>query len=94
MKKQFLFLLISGSFFFSYSQSSIWELIKDESGVEVYTRSVNESSIKEYKAVTIVKTTLKSLLYKITDGKHLKDRNYKTIKSSLLERKLDNEYLV
>jgi len=94
VKKQFLYLLISGSFFFSYSQSSKWELKKDELGIQVYTRSVNESSIKEYKAVTLIKTTQNLLLNKITDGDHLKDWNYKTTKSSLLEKKSDNEYLV
>lgn len=94
MKNLFFYLLIIGGFFLSYSQSPLWELEKDESGVQVYTRSINELSIKEYKAVTLIKTTLKLLLNKITDGEHLKDWNYKTTKSSLLEKKSGNEYII
>lgn len=49
---------------------------------------------KEYKVTTLIKTSLKSLENKIIDGEHLKDWNYKTTKSRLLEKKSDNEYLV
>jgi len=93
MKKLYSLLLIFSCFLTSYSQS-VWKLEKDASGIQVYTRKVSDSSIKEYKAVTIIKTSLKSLVNKITDGEHLKDWNYKTTKSSLLEKKSDNEYLV
>lgn len=93
MKKCCFLLLLFSCYLSSYSQS-VWELEKDASGIQVYTRTVSISSIKEYKATTLIKTSLESLVNKILDGEHLKDWNYKTTKSSLLEKKSDNEYLV
>lgn len=93
MKKR-CFLLLLFSYFLSGHSQSFWKLEKDASGIQVYTRNVNVSSIKEYKATTLIKTTLESLVSKIIDGTHLKDWNYKTTKSRLLEKKSDNEYLV
>ncbi len=93
MKKLCSLLLLFSCVLSSYSQS-VWELEKDASGIQVYTRKVSVSSIKEYKATTLIKTSLQSLVNKIIDGEHLKDWNYKTTKSSLLEKKSDNEYLV
>ena len=93
MKKLFSLLLLFICYTSSYSQS-VWELEKDASGIQVYTRKVSVSSIKEYKATTLIKTSLKSLVNKIIDGEHLKDWNYKTTKSNLLEKTSDTEYLV
>jgi len=93
MKKLCSLLLVFSCFLSSYSQS-VWKLEKDVSGIQVYTRNVGVSSIKEYKAITLIKTSLKSLVNKIIDGEHLKDWNYKTTKSRLLEKKSDNECLV
>ena len=93
MKKLCSLLLLFSCYFSSYSQSA-WELEKDASGIQVYTRKVSISSIKEYKATTLIKTSLESLVSKIIDGEHLKDWNYKTTKSSLLEKKSDTEFLV
>ena len=93
MKKLCSLLLMLSCALSSYSQSD-WKLEKDASGIQVYTRIVSVSSIKEYKAITLMKTSLKSLVHKIIDGEHLKDWNYKTTKSRLLEKKSDNECLV
>ena len=93
MKKLCALLLLFSYFFSSYSQSD-WKLEKDASGIQIYTRIVSVSSIKEYKAITLMKTSLKSLVYKIIDGEHLKDWNYKTTKSRLLDKKSDKECLV
>jgi len=86
-------MLLFNVFFFSFSQS-VWELEKDESGIQVYTRAVKSSSIKEYKAITIVKGSIKSLVNKIIDGEQLKKWNYKTIRSELLEKKSKNKYII
>jgi len=69
-------------------------LEKDELGIQVYTRTVKTSSIKEYKATTIVKASIKSLVNKIIDGEQLKKWNYKTIISELLEKKDKNKYII
>lgn len=93
MKKLCSLLLLFNCYFSSYSQT-VWELEKDALGIQVYTRNVNISSIKEYRATTLIKTSIELLVSKIIDGEHLKDWNYKTTKSSLLEKKSDTEFLV
>jgi len=93
MKKFHVLIFIFCCVSFSFSQSD-WELEKDASGIQVYTRTVNVSSIKEYKVTTLIKTSLKSVINKIIDGKHLKDWNYKTTKSRLMEKTSEGEYLV
>ena len=91
--KFYFLILLFNCFFSSYSQSE-WELEKDALGIQVFTRTASVSSIKEYKATTLIKTSLKSIVSKIIDGEHLKDWNYKTTKSNLLEKISDNEYLI
>jgi len=93
MSKLFFYILLFSGFFFSFSQS-VWELEKDELGIQVYTRAVKTSSIKEYRATTIVKASIKSLVNKIIDGDHLKQWNYKTITSELIEKKNKNKYII
>jgi len=93
MDKLLFYILLFNGFFFSFSQS-VWELEKDELGIQVYTRAVKTSSIKEYKATTIVKASIKSLVDKIIDGEQLKKWNYKTITSELLEKKDKNKYII
>lgn len=93
MIKQFLSFVLTCCCFLSYSQND-WELKKNEDGIKVYTRKTNKSSVKEFKAVMLLKTTMTSLVDKITDAKGLKNWNYRTTKSRLLERISDNESIV
>ena len=86
-------ILFFNTFIFSFSQS-LWELEKDEMGIQIYTRVVKTSSIKEYKATTIINTSMQTLINKIVDGERLKQWNYKTIKSTLLEKKNKNKYII
>lgn len=93
MIKLFLSFVLTCCCFLSYSQND-WELKKNEDGIKVYTRKTNKSSVKEFKAVMLLKTTMTSLVDKITDAKGLKNWNYRTTKSRLLERISDNESIV
>lgn len=93
MNKLFLIILIL--FYSSLGVSQVdWKLIKDASSIKVYTRAVNTSRIKEYKAETVINTTLSALVDKITDGDKLKNWNYKVAKSSLIDQKSENVYMV
>ncbi len=49
-------LLLSVSF-----QAAQWKLAKNSDGIKVYTREFPNSDIKEFKAVTIVKTPIKNI---------------------------------
>jgi len=93
MKKHCLLFLLFSYNLFSYSQST-WELEKDDLGIQVYTREIGTSQVKEYKAITLIKTSLESVVHKIVDGEHLKEWNYKTTESRLLEKNTQNEYFV
>ena len=59
--KFYFLILLFNCFFSSYSQSE-WELEKDALGIQVFTRTASVSSIKEYKATTLIKTSLKSIV--------------------------------
>ena len=93
MRNLFLSFVLINCCFFGYSQSD-WELKKNEDGIKVYTRKIHESSVKEFKAVMLLKTSMTSLVGKITDAEGLKNWNYKTTKSRLLERVSDSVFIV
>ena len=51
----------------SFAQTP-WSLKKDVDGIRIYTRMVPESKLKEYKAMTQVKTPLASILHELLDA--------------------------
>jgi hypothetical protein len=77
----------------SFSQNK-WVLEKDANQVKVYTRLVKSSNFKEYKATVLVETSINKLVNFITDGNKLKDWNYRTTKSSLIEKISDSIFFV
>lgn len=94
MKNRFLSLVLIICSQLSYSQIDDWELKKDEDGIKVFTRKTDKSSVKEFKAITVLQNSMSSIINKITDAKGLKDWNYRTTKSRLLERVSDCEYVI
>ncbi|MEM9679194.1 MAG: START domain-containing protein, partial [Bacteroidota bacterium] len=56
-----LVLLLLCTFSHSYAQDT-WELKKSEDDIEVYTRRVNDSKVKEYKAVSTINTSMDYIL--------------------------------
>jgi hypothetical protein len=48
-------LVLAGLLIFNPVVSSDWALKKDKSGIEIYTRSVEGSSFKEFKGITVIK---------------------------------------
>ncbi len=93
MKSFFLCLMLINCFLFSFSQEQ-WELKLQENGIEVYTRKTNKSSIKEFKAVVVLQASMQSVIEKITDADGLRNWNYKTTKSRLIERVSDKEFVI
>ncbi len=57
----FIFLL---SFTMGFSQDA-WVLKKSEDNIEVYTRSVPDSKLKEYKAVSTINTSIDNILHEL-----------------------------
>jgi hypothetical protein len=71
-----------------------WSLKKDKDDIQIYTRSVNKSKIKAYKAEMTVKSSLDKVKDVILDGNQLYVWNYKAIDSKLLEKSPENTYLI
>lgn len=70
-----------------------WKLDLDKDDVKVYVRKTDSSSIKEYKAVMVVKAPMDTVLKKILDIKNLKTWSYKTNGSTLIKKLSDTSWV-
>ncbi len=93
MKVKFYFLFVIVSIGFSQAQSK-WSIKKNENGIKVYSRIVKGSNFKEYKASTFINAPIDSIISVLTDGDNLKNWNYKTTKSALLDSVSNKEFVV
>ena len=66
--------------FSSFPQENGWELKKDDAGIKVYTRSVENTDIKEFKASTMLNSSAETIFNIILDvenyPKWIEDVNY------------------
>ena len=69
---------------------SNWALEKQSGGIKVYLRKTDHSTIKEFKAVTRIKTSLNDLVTLLTNGDRLKEWNYRTNESKLIAKPSDS----
>ena len=60
-------MLFSTLFSLAFASAEDWELIKDEDGIKVYTRTIADSKIKESKGVTTIRAPLDSILGVLND---------------------------
>ncbi|MGB0895969.1 MAG: START domain-containing protein [Flavobacteriaceae bacterium] len=93
MKKLVLYVLFVVCSFVGHSQTN-WELKKEDSGIQVYTRSIPSSTIKEYKATMVVNSTIEIVVEKIMTPNELKYWNYKITESKLLKKISSNELII
>ena len=79
--------LFLGFFCFSLVQlqAQTWTLAKDKDGIQVYTRKVPNWGIKEFKAITLVKTNLNQALELIRKVEGHNDWMYNTQESKTLK---------
>ncbi|MDF1583205.1 MAG: hypothetical protein P1P78_07825 [Methyloprofundus sp.] len=59
---------------------SAWNLVKDEAGIKVYTRTLANSDYQEFKGVMTLKTNLDTLLKLINNAERCPDWQYKCMK--------------
>lgn len=59
--KHLLFTVLLSIFCFDFTIANEWELAKNSNGVKVYTRKAEGTDILEFKAITTVKSNMKSL---------------------------------
>lgn len=60
-------MLFSTLFSLAFASAEDWELIKDDDGIKVYTRTIPDSKIKEFKGVTNIRATLDGILGVLND---------------------------
>lgn len=78
----FLFVFIS-----VHGQESNWERVKNSSGIEIYTRPVTGSSIKEFRAVTVVQGSISSVLAMLDDTASYPRWMYRCTEAQILFKK-------
>jgi hypothetical protein len=92
MKKSILILFALFPIFF-YGQEK-WELEKDKNGIKVYTRPIKDSEVKEFKAITFIKTSPEKLLSVINDARNFKEWIDKVDYSKLVSKPNSNTFIV
>jgi hypothetical protein len=90
----FVYLFLINLPFWSYTQT--WELEKNKHQIQIYSKVLDTSSHKYYKAITHIKPkiSLQQISRVLTDGDKLKEWNYKMTQSKLLAHPRDHEYVI
>lgn len=69
-----------------HAKEESWLLEKDSDDIQVYTRSVTDSSIREFKAITVIDAPLNVILAVFNDFNAYPDWFHQTSKASLITR--------
>ena len=85
----FLIVLFS---FMGFSQTD-WKLSKNEADISVFTRNIEGSKFKEFKATMTINASLDKIIRVLVDGTNLKKWNYKVSYSKTLERNKNVYYI-
>ncbi|WP_046754980.1 START domain-containing protein [Kordia jejudonensis] len=81
-------------FFLPLSAQETWELKKDKNDIKIYTKTIDSTKLKAYKAEMTVKSTLEKVKNIIVDGDELHNWNYKAIDSKLIKKTSESEYTI
>ncbi|WP_234734896.1 START domain-containing protein [Tellurirhabdus bombi] len=73
-------------------QTSNWRLEKDKHGIQVYSRNLSDTKLKELKVVFELSGQLSDLLAVLSDADHLPDWVYGTRKSYVIRRVSPSEF--
>lgn len=78
-------LFLFGTTGVSIAQSSNWKQVKNQNKVEVYTRPVEGSKLREVKSITLVEKDRQALLKELNDYSYLANWRHKVKEMRLLE---------
>jgi len=67
-------------------QDDGWNFIKENDGIEVYTRKTDDSPVKQIKVQKVMETTLSSLIALMKDVENHKNWTYANKKAKILEK--------
>jgi len=76
------------------SAENQWESVKNENNIEIYTRHVPGSAIKEFRAVTVMQSSLSSILALLEDTSAYTRWMHRCSESAILTKKNDSERIV
>lgn len=88
-------LLLLGLFFpLKLSAQSEWRLVKDNQGIQVYTRTNDTTKLREFKAQMVVHAHLEEVLHVLTDANRLYKWHYQTVESKLVRKINANQQII
>lgn len=88
----FYFFLLLLSFTSVSQEQNGWMLEKDKNGIQVYSRHLNRSKLKEVKVVCELNATMSQLVAFVSDIDHYKDAVYRVAEAYLVKRISDREF--
>ena len=71
----------------------VWELSVNKEDIKIYVKKSDTTSIKEYRAMMIVKAPMDSVVKKILDVKNIKKWSFKTKNSTLIKKISDTSWI-
>ena len=86
-----ILLLLLFIFISAQGQENQWERVKNKNNIEVYTRPVHGSAIKEFRGVMVIKSSLSSVLTMYDDTASYTRWMYRCTRAELLLKKNDYE---
>lgn len=87
--KYFISLIICAFQLAALQAQDIWELQQEENGIKVYTKEVDASDFKPFKATVLLGNTVEEFVSVLYDIEGMKDWAYKVKSSFLLEKPSD-----
>ena len=89
-----IFILYSSEFYSQTTETDGWKLAKDKQGIKIYTRSLEGSKLKEFKAYTELNTSIEILAEVLMDVEHYTDWTENIKHSKLLKEISDKEIII
>ena len=91
------FIMAFCSFYTSFSiaqdsDKAVWDLVNEEDGIEVYTRTSELSNLKEIRIICTLKASMEHVINFLSEVPLYKDWAYKCSSSLLLNRVSQNEF--
>ena len=90
---KFLLLFFCFIFFGFVGMQKTWELSVNKEDIKIYVKKSDTTSIKEYRAVMVVKAPMDSVVKKILDVKNIKKWSFKTKNSTLIKKISDTSWI-
>lgn len=88
----FYFFLLLLPFNSASQEQNGWTLEKDKNGIQVYSRRLSKSKLKEVKVTCELNATMPQLVAFISDIDHYKDAVYRVAEAYLVKRMSDREF--